>query len=319
MSSPHFLARHGALLVQRDDLAALVVSGPERISWLQGMLSCDLNPTQSGHAIYGLVLDKQGKIVADVIALPHDQTVVLAVDRAKRDALQAHLDHFLIMEDADIATLEAPHAFLLAIGPRSADVAGFASHDARVHASCSGRLLGTSAALLFCPLDQAPHVVDSLVSHNSDFGMITTGEFDDLRVDLGIPGLDRDFGPANYPVEIGLDDHAISFQKGCYVGQEVVVKLRSRGKPVRVLKRLAFENGDLPARQAVVTVPSGKETGAITSVGRSAQGQPLAFALVRRADVESSATVLVEGREALISPPWGPFEGSCCVPEVLPG
>ncbi|PKN36210.1 MAG: hypothetical protein CVU63_17410 [Deltaproteobacteria bacterium HGW-Deltaproteobacteria-20] len=308
MSSPYLLARHGALLVHRDDLAALVVSGPDRFSWLQGMLSCDLAPVQTGRAVYGLVLDKQGKIVADLIAMPHEQTVLLAVDRAKRSDLQAHLDHFLIMEDAEISLLEEPHAFVLAIGPRATDVAQLASQDARVHASCSGRLLGTSAALSFCPLDQAPHVVDTLLASDDAFGKVTTEAFEALRVDLGIPGLDRDFGPANYPMEIGLDDHAISFQKGCYVGQEVVVKLRSRGKPVRVLKRLAFDLGDLPAVQSVVSVPSGKETGVVTSVGRSAQGLALAFALVRRADVEPSTTVLVEGRQARLLSPWGPFE-----------
>jgi hypothetical protein len=308
MSSPHLLARQGALLVQRDDLAALVVSGPDRFSWLQGMLSCDLAPAQTGHAVYGLILDKQGKIVADVIAIPHEQAVLLAVAQSKKGALQAHLDHFLIMEDAEIAVLDEPHAFVLAIGPRATDVAQLASTDARVHASCAGRLLGTSAALMFCSLDQAPHVVDTLVSGDDTFGKVTTEAFDGLRADLGIPGLDRDFGPANYPMEIGLDEHAISFQKGCYVGQEVVVKLRSRGKPVRVLKRLAFETGDLPAVQSIVSVPSGKETGGVTSVGRSAQGFALAFALVRRADVESSTTVLVEGRQARILSPWGPFE-----------
>jgi folate-binding protein YgfZ len=308
MSSPHLLARHGALLVHRDDLAALVVSGPDRFSWLQGMLSCDLAPVQTGHAVYGLVLDKQGKIVADILAMPHEQSVLLAVDRAKRSALQDHLDHFLIMEDAEITLLAEPHAFVLAIGPRATDVTRLAARDARVLASCSGRLLGTSAALLFCSLDQAPHVVDSLLSTDDAFGNVTTEAFDALRVDLGIPGLDRDFGPANYPMEIGLDDHAISFQKGCYVGQEVVVKLRSRGKPVRVLKRLAFDPGDLPAVQSVVSVPSGKETGVVTSVGRSEQGLALAFALVRRADVESSTTVVVEGRQARILSPWGPVE-----------
>jgi folate-binding protein YgfZ len=308
MSSPHLLARQGALLIPRDDLAALVVSGPDRFSWLQGMLSCDLAPVQSGRAVYGLVLDKQGKIVADVIAMPHGQTVLLAVDRSKNNALLAHLDHFLIMEDAELSLLEEPHAFVLAIGPRATDVAQLASRDPRVHASCPGRLLGTSAALLFCSPDQVPQVVDAIVSGDDAFGTVTTAAFDALRVDLGIPGLDRDFGPANYPMEIGLDDHAISFQKGCYVGQEVVVKLRSRGKPVRVLKRLVFESGDLPAVQSAVSVPSGKEIGVVTSVGLSAQGLALALALVRRADVESLSTVLVEGRQAGLLSPWGPFE-----------
>jgi folate-binding protein YgfZ len=133
-------------------------------------------------------------------------------------------------------------------------------------------------------------------------------EFHDHRIELGIPLFGQDFGPTNSPLEIGLDEHCISFDKGCYVGQEVVARLRSRGKSVRILKRLHFAQDITPTPNATVTLPSGKEVGVITSSGWAGD-HGIAYAVLRRSDAETADKVVAEGQEAEIGPAWGLFHG----------
>lgn len=309
MPNPHLLARHGAILAVRDDLSALRVSGPDRFSWLQALLTCDVNPVKNGQAVYGLVLHRNGKILADVFLIARDSDVLLVTDKLDADALLAHLDAYLVMEDADIEVLEPPITFVLAIGPQAPAIASAASNHPGIHASGHGTLLGTSAALLGGAPNEIQHILPSLLRPDDSSMLVSNDDFDALRVDLGFPKWHKDFDGANYPMEIGLDQVAISFQKGCYVGQEVVVKLRSRGKPVRLLIRLALDSNTLPDVGSPVSSLSGKEIGTITNVGYSMQKRALAFALVRRSEVEASPTVVVQGIQAHIDSLWKPFEG----------
>jgi len=308
MHSRTHCAAHGALIVVRGDLRAVAVTGPDRFSWLMGMLTCDLSPVEQNQSVYGLVLDKQGKILADLIALQCREQILLAVDGDGAGDLAQHLDHFLIMEDADIEPLSSPHGFLLLIGPRASEAADAARSHPGIGAVRPGRLLGTDAAIVMVD-DQDPHDLAAAIAASDEaFASATTKQFEALRIELGIPKFGIDFGPSSYPMDAGLDDHAISFSKGCYVGQEVVVKLRSRGKPVRVLRRLQLDPGALiPEPGASVTLPDGKEAGQVTSANQREGGEPVAYALMRRADADAADHVIVGGHEARVLPAWGPL------------
>src|SRR5688572_6350799 len=102
-------AKETVLAVPLTDRAALVVRGPERTSWLNGLVTCDLVKLEPGHATYGLLVEKKGKIQTDFfVVLPTREAtdaVALALPRDLREAVQTTLDHYLIMEDAE---LEAP-------------------------------------------------------------------------------------------------------------------------------------------------------------------------------------------------------------------
>lgn len=311
MTSPRHFAEHGALIARRTDLRALAISGPDRIAWLMGMITCDLSPVEQRLSVYGLVLDKQGKILSDLVALQHDERLLIAVDAAEADKLCEHLDHFLIMEDAEIEVLQQPHEFLVVVGPRAGEAGSAAMALPDVIAVRPGRILGTEAVLILVDDASGPAVADALASQDEAFGVADVEAFDRLRLEIGIPKFGVDFGPANYPMDAGLDEHAVSFSKGCYVGQEVVVKLRSRGKPVRVLRRLLVAEGaPLPAAGQVVTTSGGKESGKVTSAAKSDDGRVLAFALLRRADVEAVDTVEVGGAQARLAPAWGALPSS---------
>ena len=306
-------ARHGALLVHRNDWTALIVSGHDRFAWPQRMLSCHLGPVLQGQSVYGLVLSPHGGIVADVVAMPLADSIVLAVSSAIAKTLLAHLDHHLVMEDAQIEALEAPHAFVVAIGPDATQVSLAAMATEHVMVSCAGRLPGMSAAVLLCACDHLSGVVEDLVNRNARWCAATLDEFDSLRVELGITIIGTDFGPENNPVEVGLDQHAVSFDKGCYVGQDVVAKLRARGQPIRALARLVFEPGAVPLSRAAV-VANGTDVGVVTSVGMSQQEHPLAFAIVRYSALREPDALSVEGRGVDVAGPWGMLERIPAIP-----
>ncbi|MFW5740443.1 MAG: hypothetical protein ACOC1F_08760, partial [Myxococcota bacterium] len=213
MTTAHQSAEHGALLAHRTDLRALVVSGPDRISWLMGMLSCDLSPVEHNQAVYGLVLDKQGKILADLVAMQFNERLVLAVDADQAESLQEHLDRFLIMEDAEIELLDEPHGLLLVIGPRSPDVVQAASQRQDVLAARTGRLLGTEAALILVRGNESADAGRALAQEDPTWGFVEQEAFDQLRLQLGLPRFGVEFGPNHYPMDAGLDEHAISFSK----------------------------------------------------------------------------------------------------------
>lgn len=289
------------LLAERNDLTGLVASGPDRSSWLMGMITCDLRLMNGGHAVYGLTLDKRGKVLADLVAFELDDRIALAVDAAHADPLREHLDHYLIMEDAEIERLEEPSAFIEVFGPDAARVVRAARELPGVLAAATGILHGTEGGIIMARADAANAMLESLSAHAS---VMTSDEFERERVRRGMPKLGRDFDDSSYPGEVGLDDHAISFNKGCYVGQEVVLKLRARGKPVRVLRRLLIEGGEVPAEGTVVTTSAGKDIGKITSAEPEGNGA-VAFALLRRADIEAVDSVLVGGRAARVTDAWG--------------
>ncbi len=299
LSSPSF--------VVRSDLRALAVSGADRVSWLTGMITCDLAPLRQNCAVYGLILDKAGKILADLVAFKQEQRVVLAVDASSAPDLQRHLDHFLIMEDAEIEVVDQPHSFIVGFGPRLEVVVDEARKLPSIYAAAQGQIYGTKAVIVMVGNTDASRCVATLASALPGAAILNQEQFEQARFHAGIPKFGPDFNASNYPMEAELDNHAISFSKGCYVGQEVVVKLRSRGKPVRLLKRLFFPHSTspLPAPACPVANAEGKTIGKVTSAARLHNGNIVAFALLRRAETEKLDEVFVEGEKTKMMPAWG--------------
>ncbi|MCU0694767.1 MAG: hypothetical protein MUF54_25625 [Polyangiaceae bacterium] len=307
MQSLLHAAREGVLVTARPDLRGLVVTGPDRTSWLNGMITSDLLSTQRGDAVYGLALNKQGKILTDIIALEHAGRLLLAADASGLHETLAHLNHFLIMEDAEIESWSEPHAWVVAFGPWAARLVQLSRATASSDvAAASGPILGYPAAAFAVRggADDAAQRIAALAPEHAV--ACSSGQLDAVRVALGIPRFGVDFTQANYPMDVGLDERAISFNKGCYLGQEVVVKLRSRGKPVRTLKRLSFSpDVALPCPGAPVRTEQGKDVGTVTSASRAdPHSVGIAFALVRRADIQGATRVLAGEQPATLLDAW---------------
>ncbi len=280
MSDPLHAFSHGALVAHRSDLTALVVSGPDRASWLNALLTCDVSKLAPGRVSSGLALDKQGRVLSEILVSAAEDRILVAVDAVRRESLLAHFDRYLIMEDAEIVAAPEPISWMVAYGPLAATLPG---------ASAPFRHFGFPAILLTSPESSRTALMDRLRSSGAEIVISTLEDFDRSRLDLGIQRFGIEFSESTYAEEAGLDQLAIDFNKGCYLGQEVVVKMRSRGKPPRKLVRLVLQGADPVPDGADVASESGEVVGSVRSCRRSTllPDHVVAFAIVRSAAASS--------------------------------
>lgn len=286
-------ALQGALAVPRPGRAVLSVNGKDRATWLNGMLTCDLLKRAAGDAVYGLAVARNGRVISDLTVVFDDaaERALVVVPAALAETLRAHFDHYLVMEDVEMAPGTDGFEVWALHGPRS----GEALDAARAAGGVGGSLdrTGLGGAVVLAQKDRAEAVRAALAS------VATLGDdagWDALRLERAVPRFGVDFDASTYPQEAQLEKHAISFDKGCYLGQEVVCMLELRGHVKRKLAAVVLDVGDPPARGASVTDDAGTPIGEITSAGASPTlGKSVALAMVKRAFAEPGAHVNVGG------------------------
>jgi folate-binding protein YgfZ len=264
---PDDAARSDALLVPRRDLATLMVTGPDRIGWLQGVLSCNLEGIAPGDGRWGLVLSRQGKILSDVIVAAGPDALHLGVPAVAALRVLEWLSSFLVMEDAEIEDRSPDFAWFLVHGPRGGDVA------ARLAARFGGTTgsvdpTGLRGAVLVVP---RPHDAEVEATARSELDVATATDEDwlRLRVERLVPLFGVDMDEQRNPHEVSLDRRAVSWDKGCYLGQEAVCMLDMRGKVKRRLVLVALEGSSVPASGMAVMDASGRLVGETRSATES--------------------------------------------------
>jgi folate-binding protein YgfZ len=235
-------AREGVLVIPAPELTTLLVTGGDRATWLNGLLTCDVLKAAEGEALYGLAVTQKGRVVTDVLVVKESERVVLVVPERIRDALVAQLDKYLIMEDAELAKGDLHVSF--AHGPKAAELG--VRYDPT----------GLGGALLF---GEAPKNVT----------MGDEAGWEALRLERGVPRFGIDFDEKTYPQEAALEKRAVSFDKGCYLGQEVVCMLELRGHVKRKLVSFVTDERASVMRDATVTDRDGVEIGKVSSAADS--------------------------------------------------
>jgi len=278
---------------RRTDLSVLNVTGEDSRTWLNGQISNDVRQTSEGDAVYALVLNVRGKILADVWALDRGGSFSLLVPSSAVDTLIAHLEQYVIMEDVTLT--HAPEIAVISVqGPRSRDLL----KDNGMPVFACDELGGGGFHTLTNEAD-----VPTLLKKLSDSALTLGGgcvdeqAYEIARVRRGVPRFGRDFDIQHYPQEAGLKQRGVSFNKGCYLGQEVVCTLESRGKLSRKLVSLTFE-GEAPAPGDALLTESGDESGAITSV-TTTPGEAHALGYVRRIHIEPRCSLRTNGSTTL--------------------
>lgn len=268
----------------RPDLCVIEVSGEDQRTWLNGQISNDVRQTRTGDAVYALVLNIRGKILSDLWALDRGETFALVVPVDTRDALLAHLEQYIIMEDVVLARENA--AVVSVQGPRSAELVDSAS---LVGFACDE--LGTGGRYLLTTAADAGELLATLGDAATKLGggPVDDEAFEIARLRRGVPRFNHDFDASNYPQEAGLKQRAVSFSKGCYLGQEVVCTLESRGKLSRRLVVLQLAEQTAQVGDAIVT-DAGEESGKLTSVGRD-RDTARALGYVRRIHIDQRSTL----------------------------
>ncbi|MBC2606570.1 YgfZ/GcvT domain-containing protein [Pelagicoccus albus] len=253
------------------------VSGPDAGEFLQGQFSNDLSSLETGEMSYGLWLDRKGKIVADSFVLRRKEEEYLLVSYYCPEALvYERLDSYLIMEDAELrrrtssvsayCLLGLEDSFELPDGlPLPADGKFVESQGLIVFAGRRGE--GRNFEMLALDEDSsaaAAAFVDSL-----EWERVEDAELKALAVRSKCPEIGRGFGSSDLPQELGLEREAVSFKKGCYLGQEVMARLNAMGRVRKTLAllRIEFEEG---AEALVLPIDlidgAGKKQGQVRSI-----------------------------------------------------
>lgn len=276
----------GAGIVRRGDRGVLAVTGADRLSWLQGLLTNDVLALPPGGICDAAYLTPQGRMITALRVFNDGSRTLLDVPASLAESLQQRLEGLLFSEDAQVADASHSTAIVDVHGPRAADVVN-GENAVRDDAY---ELPGFSA---FVPVAE----VEAFVRRVCERGAmaVTLETLDVVRVEAGAPAFLVDMDEHTIPLEAGLERRAISFTKGCYVGQEVIVRVTQRGGG-RVAKKLVgvkFEPSALPKSGDVIS-SGARDIGRLTSVVRSPVLETsIALAFVHRDFVEAGTKVSV--------------------------
>ena len=225
-------------VVRRSDRGVLAVSGADRAGWLQGLLTNDVEAVRVGDTQYSAYLTPQGRMITDMNVAVGANRILLDVPAPLAAALRDKLDALIFSEDAQVSDE-------------------------------SGRL---SVWTVIRPDEFVTVIDERLPDEFAGLVEINLDTFEVIRIERGVPRFLADMGEDTIPLEAGIEDRAISFTKGCYVGQEVIVRVTHRGGG-RVAKKLVRWIADASAD--IVPLPDSrifsfdKDIGRVTSAAFS--------------------------------------------------
>ncbi|MRG96464.1 YgfZ/GcvT domain-containing protein [Polyangium spumosum] len=297
----------GALLLRAPELGTLSIRGKDRQTWLNGMITCDLAPLKAGQGAYGFAVQKTGKILAELRVLIDDDHILVSAPRDRIGALTEHFDHYVIMEDVELEDTSAEVAWIVAHGPAAKELPALArAHGALAAASMDMSGKG-GAVFAFEPakVDAAlERLAQKELGQQGSAPVLVADEasWEALRVEIGLGRWGKDYTDENYPQEASLEPYAVSFQKGCYLGQEVVFMLQARGHAKKKLVPISIEGDAELAPSAEITDAAGKVIGNVTSVAKGPDaGRVVALAYVKYKHATKGTALLVAGRAAVVA------------------
>ena len=314
-------ARRRAAFLDRSHRGRIVVSGTERASYLQGLLTNDVVALKSGQGCYTAYLTAQGRMIADLYVYELGDVMLLTLVGGVKDGVLAKLDQFIFSEDVQLGDVTGTFAQTAIVGPGAAaavaSIVGRVSENALrempEHGNARGGWAG-GAAIVTRVTDAGEPGFDLFVEHAKGGALKAAlaeagiPELDEataeaVRVEAGTPLFGRDMSEETIPLEAGIESRAISFTKGCYVGQEVIIRVlhRGHGRVARKLTGLTLD-GDRAPDAGAALVSGDREVGHVTSGTWSpALQRPIALAYVHRDFLEPGTAVTVGDRRATVT------------------
>jgi folate-binding protein YgfZ len=292
--------------LDRTDFGVLELTGRDRASFLHALVSNEIKALGPGQGCAATLLDVHGKVQVVLFVWVADDRIFVVTPPAMAAKTAEALDHYLFSEKVAIEDVSRDTALFVLAGARARDMserlAGVAppepawSHVPATLGSTAVRLVsgsgetGEPEVWIMCALAEASKVREALARAGVE--PIGPEAFESLRIEAGTPLYGHDVDESVLLPEIPFAN-LLSHTKGCYPGQEVVVRIRDRGHVNRMLRGLALEGAEVPPQGAEVVVDDtaiGKVTSAAWSFGLS---RPIALAFVRRQHAEPGTTVSV--------------------------
>ena len=282
----------------------ITVRGDDRARWLDGMLSCNVKRLAPGGGAHGLLLTPQGRIVSELHLLHRGDELWLETETAAIAGVIERLLKYVIADDVALADASAnwarialegagAHELFAALGgvlpPVEHGVTALAIAGAEVIAARYG-FTGAPALQLFAPRASEEAVLRALVAAGAR--LASEELFDRLRIEAGTPWLGAELDESVLPAEARLDGIAVALDKGCYTGQEVVARMRSRGRHSHLLVGLRFSGAALPAPRTALASERG-EAGSITSCAHSPRFGAIGLGYVQAALAEPGTVLRV--------------------------
>jgi folate-binding protein YgfZ len=293
--------REEAGFVDRSDRGRLLIRGAETAEYLQGQLTNDVDSLAPGEGQYAALLDRKGKMQGDLRLLRlADDEFWIDVEALALPAISRHLEMYKIGREVEIEDASDGWAIIAVIGPGTEAAIGYApgpEHDHEEIALGGARVRAVatdSGADLLVAAADAPAVREALAAAGAPEATSEAAEI--LRIESGRPRFGAEMTTDTIPQEAGLNERAVSFTKGCYIGQETVARLHYKGKPNRHLRGLRLS---APAASGDAVSLGERELGRIGTAALSPAHGPIALAILRR-EAEPGATVAVgdDGAEA---------------------
>ena len=327
MTSPDDYAalREGAIIGAIAERRQIAVSGPDRASFLQGLLSNDIPALTAGRGCYAAWLTPQGRMLTDLHVLESGDMILLDVPAADAEQTAERLEQFHFTEDVQIANLagslrsvwlHGPMAsqILMKMAPRkgapcSEDFAGWANYQ-NTRTELAGTpvviaridQLGVPGYAIYVDVAQEAALTTSLASAGAV--PATPRTLEAARIEAGYPIFGIDMNTDTIPLEAAIEDRAISLTKGCYVGQEVIIRVlhRGHGRVARKLVGLHVE-GAVPPHGAKIFAGD-REIGVVTSAAHSPRFGAIALGYVHRDFIEPGTVVDVDAARsrAVVTP-----------------
>jgi folate-binding protein YgfZ len=304
-TSDYRAVTEGCGLLDRSDRGKLALSGADAKAFLHGQVSNDVESLAPGTGCYAAFLTPKGKMLGDLRILDTGEELLLDTERVALQELFNMIRRFSLGYDMQLHKRTVERGLLSLLGPDAVAVAGVgdlaAAEDAHVAAEVAGvavRAIRTDVGVdLLCDAADTETVRSALQARGAEAVVETAAEC--LRIEHGRPRYGVDLDDSVIPQEAGLNSRAVSFTKGCYVGQETVARLHYRGKPNRQLRGLRLST---PAEIGTEISFGDRVVGRLTSVAESPSLGWIALALVRReAPPGSPVTVGSDELEAVVT------------------
>ena len=307
-AAEHEAVRSRMGLMDLSHRAILKFTGPDRLPYLQGMISNDMRDLAPGQGLYATILNQQGKVLGDIRVFCTAEYVLLDLWEWIKEKILGHLNRYLVADDVEIADITEDYGLISVQGPQCEPflqkllTQAACPKDPLSHSAV--RLDGSEIRLIryshtgeegfdcLTPRSDLLQVAQRFTETARAFSAGWLGEqaAEVLRVEAGIPRYGVDFTEESLLLETGLD-HAVSFTKGCYLGQEIVERIHSRGHVNRKLTGLLLY-GEREARSRDRVNAGDKEAGIITSsVNSPTLKRPIALGYIHK-DYWAPGTVL---------------------------
>jgi len=281
--------------IELNARAKVELRGRDRAAFLQNFCTNDVVKTPVGAGCEAFLLTAQARIVARLLIYVGSDALWLDADPGRAQPIVQHLQRYLISEQVEMFDRTSDHAQFHAVGPNVAAALACSfpgipvppyelAHIAFSFADLPAQLrrnsmLGQPGFDIIVPAAKKACLKEALTA--AGISPMSPETFEVLRVEAGTPAFGQDIDETNLPQELNRDAQAISYSKGCYLGQETVARIRSYGHVNRLLVGITFE-GDSPVPAGAKLLRGGQEVGKVTSGVVSPRFGSIALAYVRR-------------------------------------